>query len=65
MEDRPAKKSPDDAEKQRHFRALRKRRDWLEARVAVGAEEGKVLYFDELELAALKWALEELGDEQD
>lgn len=39
------------------LRALRRRRDWLEARTAVANMEGKDLTLDEQELAALKWAL--------
>jgi hypothetical protein len=65
MTDRPARRTPDDAEIQRHFRALRKRRDWLQARVAIRAEKGEDSYFDEMELAALNWALEELGGEEE
>jgi hypothetical protein len=43
-----------------HFRAMLRRRDWLEGRCAVGESQNRNLSYDEAELAAIKWALREL-----
>jgi hypothetical protein len=39
------------------LRALRRRRDWLEARAGIRNDAGKPNFLDEQELAGLKWAL--------
>lgn len=61
----PAGREPSEAEIERHFKALRKRRDWLKVRVAIRADKGEESYYDEMELAALNWVLEELGGEEE
>jgi hypothetical protein len=65
MNDKPARRTPEDDEIERHFKALRKRRDWLRVRVAIRADKGEEAFYDERELAALNWALEELGGEEE
>lgn len=39
-------------------RAYRRRRDWLESRCAVREAKGEETFFDEVELAMLKWLAE-------
>jgi hypothetical protein len=42
------------------LKSLQKRANWLEARCAIAASRGQRLDFDEGELSALKWALDQL-----
>jgi hypothetical protein len=43
---------------QRRIGRLKRRADWIEARAAIGDDEGKDNGFDKAELAALRWAIE-------
>ena len=49
----------------RRLGALRKRRDWLKARVLIAEGQGRNLSFDKRELGALEWAIETLGGMSD
>lgn len=46
-----------------HLHRLRKRAQWLEARIAIATSEGRVLSFDAAELSSLTWAIRQLDPE--